>query len=281
MLIAKGVNCKTCAHVMYETATLYLDHRSAAPEVRAFAGGKVGIFSAGCPGVDGPNEDACAVVPAWPKCGVLVLADGMGGGTDGHLAAELAVKSMANSVWTEFNGDTMLRTVILNAFENANEAVRALPGSATTLAAVEIQGNTIRPYHAGDSAVLVVGGRGKIKHQSISHSPVAYGVEAGLLDASEALHHDERHIVSNMIGSPSMRIEIGPTITLARLDTVVLASDGLTDNLHVEEIAEHARLRPLTRAMSALAEHATARMTEAADGHPSKPDDLTFLLYRL
>ena len=40
-------------------------------------------------------------------------------------------------------------------------------------------------------------------------------VEAGWLDEEEALHHEDRHIVSNMIGAPNMRIEIGSVVRLA------------------------------------------------------------------
>ena len=103
-----------------------------------------------------------------------------------------------------------LRDAILNGFEDANGAVQALGiGAATTLAVVEVKENIVRPYHVGDSMILVVGQRGKIKLQSVPHSPVGYGVESGLLDEKEAMYHEERHLVSNVVGSPDMRIESG------------------------------------------------------------------------
>ena len=81
-------------------------------------------------------------------------------------------------------------------------------------------------------------GRGRVKLQTISHSPVGYAVESGMLDDQEAMHHEERHVVSNIIGTPEMRIEIGPPIDLATYDTLLVATDGLADNLHIEEIIE-------------------------------------------
>ena len=45
-----------------------------------------------------------------------------------------------------------LRGAILNGIEAANRSIRELGcGAATTLALVEIQDRTIRPYHVGDS----------------------------------------------------------------------------------------------------------------------------------
>ncbi|MHC4422347.1 MAG: PP2C family protein-serine/threonine phosphatase, partial [Planctomycetota bacterium] len=65
-----------------------------------------------------------------------------------------------------------------------------------------------------------------------------------------------------------------------RRDTLVLGSDGLFDNLHLEEITEYVRKGPLARAAESLAAACRRRMCEPRADHPSKPDDLTFLLYR-
>ena len=47
-----------------------------------------------------------------------------------------------------------------------------------------------------------------------------------------------------------------------------------------ETIVELARKGPLDRAVVRLAALAHERMTAARSGHPSKPDDLSILLYR-
>ncbi|MHC4091793.1 MAG: PP2C family protein-serine/threonine phosphatase, partial [Planctomycetota bacterium] len=177
--------------------------------------------------------------------------------------------------------DDGLRSAILDGFERANERVVELGGgAATTLAAVEIDAATIRPYHVGDSMILAVGQRGKVKLHTVSHSPVGYAVEAGLLDAREAIHHEDRHVVSNIVGSAEMRIEVGRTLKLRPRDTVLVASDGLFDNLHLEEIVECIRKGPLQKAAERLAAAGRKRMEQAQEGHPSQPDDLTFVLYR-
>ena len=152
--------------------------------------------------------------------------------------------------------------------------------AATTLAVVEIQNHTVRPYHVGDTMILVVGQKGKLKHQTVSHSPVGYAVESGLLDESEAMNHVERHIVSNIIGAPDMRIEIGPTIHLAPRDTLVLASDGLFDNFHIDEIQERVRKGPMHHVLDQLVQECRRRMKGLEQEMPSKPDDLTVILFR-
>jgi serine/threonine protein phosphatase PrpC len=188
---------------------------------------------------------------------------------------------MQESIRRAVNDNLDLREAILNGFDNANRSLRELsPGSATTMAVVQIENRTMRPYHAGDCAILVVGQRGRIRLETVAHSPVGYAVHAGLLAAEEAMHHEERHLVSNMVGCDEMRIEVGAAIELKPTDTVVLATDGLTDNLHIEEIAELVRKGPLQKAAESLCRLGVERMTQAGAGTPSKPDDLSFIVFR-
>ena len=77
-----------------------------------------------------------------------------------------------------------------------------------------------------------------------------------------------------------MHIEIGPKIKLAAFDTLVVMTDGLSDNLHADEIIDRARKGPIFTAAQNLATKARARMDQPSENSPSKPDDLTFLLFR-
>jgi len=213
--------------------------------------------------------------------GVIIVSDPAANGL--HPSRD-TVRGNASHAW--------LRTAILDGLELANREILALgSGAATTISVVEItssdQGETeaspqltVRPYHVGDSVILLVGGRGTVKVQTIPHSPVGYGLESGLLNDDEAMHHKDRHIVSNVVGCPEMRIEIGPARVLSPRDTLLLTSDGLADNLHIEEIVQRMRKGPLPKAMQALADEATTRMRNPVAGRPSKADDLTFLLFR-
>jgi serine/threonine protein phosphatase PrpC len=128
--------------------------------------------------------------------------------------------------------------------------------------------------------ILLIGQRGRLKLQTVAHSPVGFAVEAGLLDEDKAMHHAQRHLVSNVLGAPDMRIEVGSQRRIAPRDTLVLASDGLSDNLRTDEIVALLRTGPLDAACDRLAELARARMYAPSDGEPSKPDDLTFVAFR-
>lgn len=240
-----------------------------------------GLISTRKPGREGPNEDAAALISIGEAAVVAVLSDGAGGHPGGARAAGLAVQAVCDAVAKLGDDPTDLRGAIINGFESADRAIAALgTGAAATLAAVEIRGTCMRAYHAGDSMVLVTGQRGRIKWLSIPHSPVGYAVEAGLIDRSDALHHEDLHLVSNLLGAQDMRIELGATVTLAPRDTVVLASDGLSDNLHLDEIVGLVRKGPMRRAVDALSALGRGRMEVPQEGAPSKPDDLTLIAIR-
>jgi serine/threonine protein phosphatase PrpC len=262
-------------------AKLYLHQDMEQSQRHAIAGGSAAIYTARCPASETPNEDAAALIPCDGQSGILAVADGLGGARAGDHAATLAVQALATAVERAFQSAVMLRTAVLDGFEAANRAVQALGvGAATTLAVAEIQEDTVRPYHVGDSMILIAGGRGKIKLQTTSHSPVGFAVEAGLLDEREAMHHADRHLVSNVIGSAEMRIEIGSALRLAPRDTLLLASDGLFDNLHIREIVDRLRRGPLDAAVERLARDSTRRMKRPEPDQPSKPDDFTVIAFR-
>ena len=260
---------------------LYVGCDMDAAEVRLLAGGRAAVYSTHHPERDGPNQDSAGLIELGPTGVVLIVADGLGGLAGGATASQLAVQELHKSLgrWEPSQGS--LRGAMLDGFEQANGAVLA-DGSAgaTTLAAAEIADGTLRPYHVGDSEILVVGQRGRVKLRTVSHSPVGYAVESGMLDADEALHHDERHVVSNTVGDTEMRIEVGSRLRLAAHDTVLLATDGLFDNMTHEEIVESIRIGSIERAADRLAALCRTRMVEPRDGQPSKPDDVTFILFR-
>jgi serine/threonine protein phosphatase PrpC len=242
--------------------------------------GKALLFSMGCPGERGPNEDSAAIVRVDARRAVLIVADGLGGRPAGESASAIAVRTLEKRV-RAVRGDGSVRTAILDALEEANRTVLELGiGAGTTVAIVEVDGDRIRGYHVGDSTILVVGQRGRIKFQTLSHAPTAYAVESGLLDEAQALHHEDRHLVSNVIGNTDMRIEIGSWLELAGRDTVLLATDGVFDNLHPGEVIESIRAGSLAEASRRLARNTLRRMRRPSTSTPSKPDDLTFILYR-
>jgi serine/threonine protein phosphatase PrpC len=245
------------------------------------AGGEFVAFTRRSPDKTTDNEDTVAIIPYGPAAAVLVVADGAGGLPAGKRASQTAVSTLIDSFSASGERTMLLRNAILNGIEAANAAVQQLGnGSATTLTVVSIEGRVVRAYQVGDSEALVVGQRGRIRLQTTAHSPTGFAVHAGFLDQREALHHEERHLVTNFLGTPDMRIDIGAEQTLQARDTVLLASDGLMDNVHLEEIIERVRKGSLAAAatkVTALAQH---RMRDETSAQPSKPDDLSLILFR-
>ncbi len=261
--------------------TLVLDADDVKPRTMPFAGGQVAVFSRRCPGKESSNEDVAALLAAGDETGLLAVADGCGGMASGEVAARTAVESLQSVLDSASDSPSPLRTIVLDAFEKANRQVLEIGGgAATTMAVVEVDGPVLRTYHVGDSSIMLLGNRGKIRLLTTSHSPVGYALEAGILDEHEAIHHEDRHLVSNVIGTEDFHIEIGSRRKMHVRDTIVIGSDGLFDNLLLTEIVEIVRKGPLPQAARHLAQLASDRMDHPIDGHPSKPDDLTFILFR-
>lgn len=237
-------------------------------------------FSERCPTKLTPNEDAVAILPINDEAAVFAIADGCGGMRGGEVAASLTLRCLADSVALCGENPKHLRTAILDGIELANHTVQDLKiGAACTIAVVEYHQGWIRTYHVGDSTILLSTNRGRVRYQSICHSPIGFAVEAGFLEPNQAMHHEDRHIVSNVVGDPRMRIEIGPRIEMGAKDTLVIASDGLFDNLTADEVVEFMRKGRLARSLHSLISAARTRMRTDSD-EPSKPDDLSVVCVR-
>jgi len=245
------------------------------------AGGKLVAFTCRSPYKDTENEDTVAIIPWGPQAAVLVVADGAGGLPAGKRASLTAVTALGASLGASLEKTRLLRTAVIDGIEAANNAVRDLSnGSATTLTVVTIEGRLARTFQVGDSEALVIGQRGLVRLQTTAHSPTGFAVEAGFLDQRDALHHEDRHLVSNFIGTIDMSIDIGASAELKVLDTVVLASDGVTDNLHLEELVEMTRKGSIDDAVDAVVAEVRRRMAAEIDGEPSKPDDMSLIVFR-
>jgi serine/threonine protein phosphatase PrpC len=214
-------------------------------------GGSVVAYTARSPDKETENEDTVAAIPYGHDAVVLAVADGVGGLPAGRRASRTAVTTL----------------------DIGN-------GAATTMTVVTIEGLVARTYQVGDSEAVIVGQRGHIKSQTMVHSPTGFAVEAGFLGKREALHHEERHLVSNFIGTNDMRIDIGPEVKLRPRDTVLLASDGLTDNIHINDVINIIRKGPLDKAVESITRLARHRMINESKLQPSKPDDLSVILFR-
>ena len=265
-----------------EDAVLFIEKNLDEVQLSPFAGGTAAAFSMRSPSKDTPNEDAAALIPYDQESGVLIVADGAGGTRGGAQASSTTVYELVASLEHASRDGTILREAILDGIENANNEISALQiGAATTVAVAEIRGNRVRPYHVGDSQILLLGQKGKQKLLTMSHSPVGYALSSGLIDEKEAMHHLDRHYVSNVVGSLDMTIEMGMDVELSPRDTLLVACDGLFDNLTIPEVIGILRKGDLAEATRNLVVECIQRMGGAHARKPSKPDDLTLITFRL
>ena len=255
---------------------LWLEANMDSPQLFEIPCGQVVVYSRRCPNRRTPNEDAAMVFLVDEARAVLVVADGCGGMSGGADASRIAVTTIRRSLERVASGGS-LRSAILDGVEAANRKILKLGvGAATTLTVAVIERDRVRSLHIGDSQIVLVGARGKVKLQTPTHSPVGYAIEAGVLSESDAMTHEDRHLVSNVVGTHGCWVQVGLQRKVAKRDTLILATDGIFDSFSIEEVSELIRSGPLEKAAKELAYQAADRI----DSDIGKPDDATFLLYR-
>jgi PPM family protein phosphatase len=181
---------------------------------------------------------------------LFAVADGMGGHAAGELASKLAVQAMAE---LSQHGPLDVEAV-QQAIEAANDAILSTgaqhpdqAGLGTTLAGVAVV--TVAGvehwavFNVGDSRIYRFSD-GRLVQLSADHSAVQELVDAGLLDEVGARSHPQRNVVTRSLGSSPAPI---PDIDLHEPvvgDRLLICSDGLTNELLDDEIAEVLQSHP-------------------------------------
>ncbi|MBN21028.1 MAG: hypothetical protein CL678_07035 [Bdellovibrionaceae bacterium] len=239
--------------------------------------GEAIYYTRKCPGSQKENGDSLVIID-MDETTVLLLADGAGGTPGGNKASKEILEIMSSEITSAKNTEEVT-TKVLNGFQKANDHLLSQKtGAASTLSVVEIQSESIRPYHAGDSPILIVGQKGKRKLLTTVHSVTGFAVEAGLLAEDEALSHEENHLLLNFVGNAQMRVEVGSPQSFDPLDRLFICSDGVSDNLAYEEIEELVRKGDLISCAKELVKILEKRMEDSKSKF-HKPDDYSFILF--
>ena len=258
----------------------FLDHKSHTPELV-----DLGLWIAAAYSNHTPertwNEDSLALLAMEPQTVILAIADGAGGHNHGREASRQVIREVLtlDSPQSQPSSAGWRSHEIIDSFDRANERVRELGGGAcTTLNLVEINGRSFRCYHSGDSKAVVVGRKGKLKYQTINHGILELGLQCGFLQPDREENLDYRNLVTNMVGSRDTTLEVSALHQLDRYDMILVASDGLFDNLPPAEICTIIQGQTVERASAALVERARQCMSEADTNDQYKIDDLSFIL---
>lgn len=182
------------------------------------------------------NEDSYAPEASGAGAGpvLLMVADGMGGAIGGEIASQLAVEHAA--IGSGSPTDRVIR---------ANQAVVArtmsepgLAGMGTTLTLAELgRDGVIRLAHVGDSRAYLWH-EGELEQVTDDHTVVAEQLAAGHISPNDAATHPQRSMLTRVLGiSPDLEVDSLSTETVPG-DRLLLCSDGLTNMVEDQQIAE-------------------------------------------
>ena len=182
------------------------------------------------------NEDSYAPEASGAGDGpvLLMVADGMGGAIGGEIASQLAVEHAATG-----SGLPIERVMRANqAVVDRTLSDPGLAGMGTTLTLAELGPDAvIRLAHVGDSRAYLWR-EGGLKQITDDHTVVAEQLAAGHISPTDAATHPQRSMLTRVLGiSTDLEVDSLSTGTSAG-DRLLICSDGLTNMVEDEQIAD-------------------------------------------
>jgi PPM family protein phosphatase len=212
---------------------------------------------------------------------VLAVADGLGGHQGGEVASAAAVEPLAALDGREFADPAEAADELTAAIREANAAIldRAggdpgLWGMGTTVTAAALAGeHHLQLAHVGDSRAYLLRD-GSLEQLTTDHTVVAELVRRGRLTPAQAAIHPERSILTRAVGlDPRIPVDTPDPLELQDGDQVLLCSDGLTEPVDDDQIAQLLSAEPDGNAAC----QALIDAANAAGG----PDNITVVLLRV
>ncbi|MEK0178403.1 PP2C family protein-serine/threonine phosphatase [Microcoleus anatoxicus] len=178
-----------------------------------------------------------------------VVADGMGGMSQGEVASKLAVQTaLEEPIPAEFNTIEQKAAWLVSLVQKANESVATqVRDGGTTLSITLAVGRDLAIAHVGDSRIYLLR-QGEMRQLSEDHSLVAMLVASGQISQAESLDHPDRNVLTKSIGSKRRlsdgyvqqlsRSDQNLSLALENGDILLLCSDGVWDLVSNAEIAQ-------------------------------------------
>ncbi|BAY95341.1 MULTISPECIES: PP2C family protein-serine/threonine phosphatase [unclassified Tolypothrix] len=178
-----------------------------------------------------------------------VVADGMGGMSQGELASQLSVQTVLDEpIPAEFKTIEQRNEWLMSLFQKANDVVsKNVKNGGTTLSLVLAIAQQLMVAHVGDTRIYLLR-QGEIRQLSEDHSLVAMLVASGQITEAESLEHPDRNVLTKSLGSKSKlsdgyvqdlkRTTQELSMTLENGDILLLCSDGVWDLVSKREFAE-------------------------------------------
>jgi len=199
-------------------------------------------------------------VDEFPDFGVFVVADGMGGHSEGEKASAISARIVATEILQRVYlpliqgkdaGDAGQPTIVeslVEAVQKANIMVREkVADGGTTLTAAVVRGEAAHIAHVGDSRAYWIENQRDIVQITRDHSVVQRLIELDQLTPEEAEHHEQRNVLYRAIGqNDEVEVEIHRKRLLPN-SHLMLCSDGLWNMVPNAEILELIKNTPDTQ----------------------------------
>jgi protein phosphatase len=206
------------------------------------------------------NEDSAFLGPY-----AALVADGVGGAAAGEVASATAAYVVSATALARFGQDPA--AVARHAISTAREWLRRgieddelRAGMATTLTALICDGRRVVLGHLGDSRAYLFRA-GELRQLSRDHTYVQHLIDLGQLTPDAVRGHPWRNVVMRSLdGAPATELSEPDVIELELVvgDRILLCSDGLTDLVSDEGIAESLGLERPSAGAASLTQTALA-----------------------
>jgi serine/threonine protein phosphatase PrpC len=191
---------------------------------------------------------------------LLVVADGMGGLPAGELASDILVQALAVVDDIPDTGEPLQD--MLAALQTANERIEAAvadddarDGMGTTVTAILLSGDRVAALNVGDSRCYLVRD-GELTQLTRDDTYVQALVDQGVLTPDDARRHPQRALVTQAVQGGPFR-PAGRMVPVQLGDRFLLCSDGLTDYVDDDVIAETLRTHADRKTCAAELVHRT------------------------
>ncbi len=182
-----------------------------------------------------------------PRGSLFLVADGMGGAAAGEIASAMAAEAIFDHLrksWTAGGSDSSdeFTLRIREAVEAANDRIHRYAlehpdsrGMGTTATVAGVFGDRLHLAQVGDSRAYLVR-RGHAAQLTRDQSLMQRLIDAGELTEEQAAQSERRNIILQALG-PDARIRVDVSFQdVARGDTLIICSDGLSGQVKREEL---------------------------------------------
>mgnify|MGYP000844604146 CR=1 FL=1 len=227
------------------------------------------------------NQDAYLVLEkSSAKVIILAVADGLGG----HNAGEIASSTLVKEIKDKFENTNIIdeeriqEQEVIEIIKEINKIIYEMGSNdvnlskmGTTLCLSIIANQQVHIFHVGDSRAYIINEK-EILQLTRDHSLVEQLISQGEISREEAETYPNKNVITRAIGTDE-EIEVDYyQCELKKGDTILLCTDGLTNEVEAEEIKDIINKHNCEEAVEVLVQKANEY-----GGH----DNITVIVYKL